>query len=315
MRAMAASPVAHKRKLRAAAHPWQFVRRFRRGGFGWRSAPAVAAVRAAVSEVRSVARRDQVLGAEGAVRLIERIVPALERVDGSSGSIGAAVNAALEECAKIVGDAPLLAPERSRMLERLWTARLDDGMGYLDRVDELWGIYCGSAEAASAWADEHVPLYRQFLESRSSGYYVGSAACLSALYTAERYDEIFALVARVQKPSWFEREWAFKSLARQGHTAEALRYAEDSRGLSDFGIDAACEELLLSHRLAEEAYRRYGMAAAPQLTTNLATFRAMHKKYPSVAPARLILDLAAMNPGREGRWFAAAMSADLRDVA
>jgi hypothetical protein len=41
----------------------------------------------------------------------------------------------------------------------------------------------------------------------------------------------------------------------------------------------------------------------------------MQKKYPNVAPARLILDLAAMDSGREGRWFAAAMSAGLRDVA
>jgi hypothetical protein len=314
MRTMPTPPAA-KRKLRTPVHSWQFSRRFRRGGFGWRSAPAVEAVRAAVSEIRSVARREPLLGAEGAARLIERVGPALERVDSSSGSIGTAVYAALGECAKIVGEAPLLAADRSLLLERLWTARLDDGMGYLDHMDDLWGTFCGSAEAASAWADEYVPYYRQFLDSRSNGYYVGATACLSALFAAGRDEELLALVARLERRSWFEGVWVFKSLARQGRMAEALRHAEHSRGLNDFGIDAACEELLLSHGFAEEAYRRYGMAAAPHHSTNLATFRAMRKKYPNVAPARLILDLAAVDPGREGRWFAAAMSAGLRDVA
>jgi hypothetical protein len=54
---------------------WAFVRRFRRGAFGWKSQPAIERVRQAVSEIKTVARRDPVLGAEGAVRFLERVSP------------------------------------------------------------------------------------------------------------------------------------------------------------------------------------------------------------------------------------------------
>ena len=77
---------------KAKAHPWEFVRRFRRGAFGWKSQPAMLRVRQAVSEIKKVSRRDPGLGAEGAVRFLERVSPALEHVDSSSGAIGTAVN-------------------------------------------------------------------------------------------------------------------------------------------------------------------------------------------------------------------------------
>jgi hypothetical protein len=57
------------------------------------------------------------------------------------------------------------------------------------------------------------------------------------------------------------------------------------------------------------------MAAAPRHATNLATFRAMRKKYPRLDPAVLLSDLAASASGREERWFAAAVSAELYDLA
>ena len=79
-----------------------------------------------------------------------------------------------------------------------------------------------------------------------------------------------------------------------GKKAEAIRYAEDSRGLNDPGwqIAEACEAVLLSSGLAEEAYRRYAIAAN-QGTTNLATFRAITKKYPHVPPEQVLQDLIA----------------------
>jgi hypothetical protein len=75
----------------------EFTRRFRRGAFGWKSPLAIQRVKQAVSEIKKVARRDPVLGAEGAVLFLERVSPALEQVDGSSGAIGNAVNHAVEE--------------------------------------------------------------------------------------------------------------------------------------------------------------------------------------------------------------------------
>jgi hypothetical protein len=60
-------------------HKWQFKTRFRRHAFGWRSQPAIQRVKEAVAEIKSVARKDLVLAAGGAVALIERLSPALRR--------------------------------------------------------------------------------------------------------------------------------------------------------------------------------------------------------------------------------------------
>jgi hypothetical protein len=65
---------------------WEFTRRFRRGAFGWTSQPAIPRVRQAVSEIKAVARHDPALAAEGAVLSLERVSPALEHVDSSSGA-------------------------------------------------------------------------------------------------------------------------------------------------------------------------------------------------------------------------------------
>lgn len=303
-------------KRAEAAHSWQFTRRFRRGGFGWRSAVAVPAVRAAVTEIKRVARVDPALAAEGAVRFLERVSPALEHVDSSSGAIGAAVNGAIAALAEIVGSAPLEHAHRTRLLERVWQALQDDGMGYLDLLEDHWGQYCGSPEAASAWADHSVDLVRGHLARGERGYLRGSTACLSALFVAGRYDELLSLLENDTLRWWNYRQWGFKALVALGRPAEALRYADASRGLNDgAAVDAACERLLLEHGFEEEAYRRYGMAAAPRHATNLATFRAMRKKYPRLDAAVLLADLASSTPGHEGRWFAAAVSAKLYDLA
>src|SRR5216117_44544 len=83
-------------------HGWAFAARFRRRAFGWRSAPAVQRVRQAVAEIKTVARRDSVLATEGAVIFLERVSPALEQVDSSSGAIGTAVNRAIAEFVPVI---------------------------------------------------------------------------------------------------------------------------------------------------------------------------------------------------------------------
>ena len=71
-------------------HKWRFTSRIRPNVFSWRSAAAaVARIRDAITEITNVARKDPVISAEGAVRLIERLSPALEHVDSSSVRSGA----------------------------------------------------------------------------------------------------------------------------------------------------------------------------------------------------------------------------------
>jgi len=115
---------------------------------------------------------------------------------------------------------------------------------------------------------------------------------------------------------------ALPALGRQGaggngqEKADAIRYAEASRGLNDnpIAIARACEEILLASGFADEAYGRYAIEAN-QGTTFLATYRSIVKKYPTKAPAKLLDDLVASTPGQEGKWFAAAKDAGLYDEA
>src|SRR5512147_1781543 len=136
-----------------AAHKWAFAPRFRLHAFGWRSQPAVQRVREATTEIQKVAKKDPVLAAAGAVLFLEKVSPALEQVDSSSGAIGTAVNHAIEACAKIIASAPVDDAPRDRWLDRLWEAHQDDEIPYIEHLADCWGELCVSRERASAWAD------------------------------------------------------------------------------------------------------------------------------------------------------------------
>ncbi|WP_367185280.1 hypothetical protein [Rugamonas sp.] len=161
----------------------------------------------ALAEIKAVAKKEPVLAAEGAVLYLEKLAPAIEQVDSSSGSIGSAVNRAIE-----------------------------------------------------------------------------------------------ALVP--------------KALAAAGKSAEAIRYAEDSKGLNAplTAIAAFCEGVLLDEGFADEAYMRYAVQAT-YTTTNLATFKAVVKKYPHMPKETILRDLVASQPGQAGKSFAAAKYAGFFELA
>ena len=136
-----------------ASHKWEFQARFRRHAFGWRSQPAIVRIKQAVSEIKKAARRDPVLAGDGAVLLLERISPALENVDSSSGAIGTAVNHAIAQLVPIIVDAPADARTRQRWLERLWEAYEADQIPYIEQLGDHWGELCASKHLAAAWAE------------------------------------------------------------------------------------------------------------------------------------------------------------------
>jgi hypothetical protein len=298
------------------SYKWEFKARFRRHAFGWRSQPAVQRVKEAVSEIKRVARHDPVLAAEGAVSFLERLSSALEQVDGSSGAIGTAVNNAVHGLVPLIVDAPAEPTIRELWLERLWAAHEADQMPYIEILADYWGNLCASKERASVWADRLVGVTRMALSSdpRLRGHFHGTSACLSALYRAERYDEVVDIVRG--DCIWPYKRWAVRALAAQGHKAEALRYAEGCRGpwTPDGDVDRLCEEILLSSGLVEEAYGRYGLRAN-LAGTYLATFRAVAKKYPHKDASQLLADLVGTTVGEEAKWFAAAKEAGLFDEA
>ena len=298
------------------AHKWEFKARFRRHASGWRSQPAIQRVRQAVSEIKKVARKDAMIGAEGAVSLLERISPALEHVDSSSGAIGVAVNNAIAELVPIVAGATADAKTREAWLERLWAAHEADQIPYIEQLADHWGDLCASKELASTWADALLNITRMALspDKNLHGFFHGTSACLSSLYRAERYDETIELLD--SDPIWWYKRWAVKALAASGKKAEAIRYAEDCRSpwALDLDIDAICEEILLSSGLVDEAYERYGLRAN-RAGTYLATFRAVAKKYAHKRAAEILAGLVKTTPGEEGKWFAAAKEAGLYDEA
>jgi hypothetical protein len=303
---------------RAKAVHWEFTRRFRRGAFGWKSQPAIERVRQAVSEIKTVARRDPGLGAEGAVLFLERVSPALEHVDGSSGAIGTAVNHAIEALVAVIAGAPADAKTREGWLERLWDAHANDAIPYIERLGDFWGELCVSPEIASAWADRLAPIVEMALspDPQRHGFFHGTTACLSALFRAGRHAGILALLEEDRIPFWPYREWGVRALAALGRPDEATAYAEASRGIntSPIAIAAACEEVLLASGRVEEAYRRYALKAA-RGTSYLATYRTLARKYPHKGAEELLGDLVATTPGDEGKWFATAKEVGLFDEA
>ena len=302
---------------RATGHRWVFKTRFRRRAFGWRSQPAIQRVKEAVSEIKTVRRKDPVLAAEGAVGFLERVSPALEQVDSSSGAIGTAVNRAIDQLVAIVAQAPVDESTRRRWLERLFEALQADRIPYIERLGDLWGDLCATREIASDQADALIETTRRVLSpQRSPGEsFSGTTACLSALYRAERYEDLVEIAAG-EHVFWPYKRWAVEALAAQGSNAKARRLAESSRGpwASDLDIDRLCEEILLSSGMVEEAYQRYGLAAN-RAGTYLATFRAIAKRYPHKEARTILMDLVETTPGEEGKWFAAAKSVGLFDEA
>ncbi len=301
-----------------SAHKWRFTPRFCRHAFGWRSDTPIQRIKEALAEIKLVARKEPVIAAEGAVTLLEKLSPALEQVDSSSGALGSAVNRAIDTLVSIIAKADVELSVRQRWLERLWQALQDDEMPYIESLGEYWGDLCVTPEIAAKWVDELLPLVEHIWGPQPSGhgFFKGTSACLASLYAAGRHEQLLALLDRAPFKWWHDRQWGVKALVAMGKKAEAVRYAEQSRGLNDPGwqIAESCEAILLSSGMADEAYRRYAIEAN-QGTTNLATFRAIAKKYPNIPHEQVLRDLVASTPGAEGKWFAAAKDAGLFSIA
>jgi hypothetical protein len=151
-----------------------------------------------------------------------------------------------------------------------------------------------------------------FAERRKGAYGVAKATmgCLSALLAAGRTDDLLALLDADDMKFWPYRRLGVEALLARGDRAAALRYAEASRTpqrYNDAAIDQACASILVASGLTEEAYQRYGLTAHTR-STNLATYRATVKAFPSIPKDRVLADLIASRPGEEGKWFAAAKS-------
>lgn len=299
-------------------HKWKFTVKLRASAFGWRSSQLAARrLSEAVSEIRKVGRQDSVLAAEGAIRLIEKIWPAFQHIDTSSGMLGGAVNSAVHEVIEYPIQAEVDAAVREKWLERLWEAFQEDGVDYTMEVSDRWGELCGSDAVRQKWLNKLMPrLQASWLSHEPVTYFRGESACLSCLLELGRFQELLDLLGDSYPHLWHRRRFGVTALVRMGRPEEAIRYAELSRGpyCSDWVIDRECEAILLSIGKRAEAYARYGFSAN-QKTTGLATFLAIAEKYPEKDPREILEGLIRLKPGAEGKWFATARQLGLLDVA
>ncbi|MFA5531925.1 MAG: hypothetical protein WDA11_14835 [Thiohalomonadaceae bacterium] len=183
------------------AHKWQFTSRFRRHAFGWRSDAPVQRIKEAIAEIKQVARKEPVLAAEGAVTLLEKLSPALEQVDSSSGALGSAVNKAIESLLPIIVKANVESDTRQRWLQRMWQALQDDEVPYIELLGDYWGELCVTPERASHWADEFMPVVERVWSPKSSGhgFFKGTSACLASLYAPREQESARSVMSVIVK--------------------------------------------------------------------------------------------------------------------
>lgn len=125
------------------------------------SSLAITRLKEVVSEITKVAKTDLILGAEGAVALMERLWPALQDIDTSSGALGGAVHKTLDALIPILIKAPADPKTCGKWLERLYEAVQEDGVQYLTSVEERWGEIAVYPEHINAYADRLPPSLRR----------------------------------------------------------------------------------------------------------------------------------------------------------
>jgi hypothetical protein len=302
----------------ASGHRWAFKTRFRASAYGWNgSALASKRLKEAVREIDSVAKSDRVSAAEGCVSLMERLWPALEHIDTSSGALGGVVNRALAKLIPILISAPADVKNRSAWLERLFQAVMDDGVQYISPVEDRWGEIAVYPELMAEYAERLRGLIRRvWIQEPPGGHVIGTAICLSCLLESGRYGDLIELLACTRMKWWHWHRFGAEALARQGAWDAAIAYADGCRspqGYVERRIDRFCEDVLIKSGRVDEAYHRYGLTAATG-PTYLAIFRETIMRYPDRDQHRVLLDLIEARSER-GKWFAAAKDVGLLDVA
>ena len=300
------------------SYQWEFPAKFRSGAFGWKSDLPIKRIKEAVSEIKKVAKKEPVLAAEGAISFLSKVSPALQHVDSSSGAVGSAVNWAIDQLVPVLTKPNISQEERQIWLTKLWKAFELDKIPYIERLGDVFGELCVTPELASDWANNLLEGLKKSWTEEQTGYnfFRGTFACFSCLFVAQRHQELLDLLDQSKSKWWLERRFGVKALLAMGRPEDALIYAEASRGNWSPGIVIAetCEEILISMGRSDEAYERYGLEANQKMT-NLATFRAIAKKYPHKSSTEILERLIKSKPGEEGKWFATAKDLELFDLA
>lgn len=303
-----------------AKHKWAFKPSMRAGAYSWKSsAKAIARLKSARSEIRTVARTDPTTAAEGVIDLAQRIWPAFEHIDTSSGALGNAVRRTLEDLLPVLIEAPADEKTRAKWLERLREAIMDDGVDYLAPIADCFGKIATYPALMNLHADRDLDMIEAAWSDHARYIHVATGTLtLSCLLEAGRYDELLELLDRKKTRLWFDEKFGAEALLRQGREADALARAQallldERRQWGHVEIAQFCERILVSQGREEEAYRRFGLPSASG-NTYLAMWRDLVKRYPDLDARRILEDLIDIH-GSKGKWFAAAKTARFLDIA
>lgn len=301
-------------------YSWKFKPKMRARSYGWQGTQkATTRLKEAVSEIKAVARKDPILAGEGVVCLMERIWPAFEHIDTSSGALGGAIYRTLNVLIPILVKAPADQRTRAKWLKRLVQAFEEDGVDYLAPVEERFGEIAVYPDLVNQYADDRLDFIKMaWAQSERFGIVPEVSICLSCLLEAGRHEELTALLDLRSSRSWYEDKFGAQSLLRQGRPEDALAFAEQMLvggrpSYSHGEIARFCEGLLLQLGRPDEAYRVYGLPNASG-TTYLATYRSLVKRYPDRDTRAILVDLMEEH-GASGKWFAAAKDAGHLDIA
>lgn len=301
-------------------HKWAFKPGMRAGAYSWKSsAKAIDRLKSASSEIRAVARTDLTVAAEGIIALAQRIWPAFEHIDTSSGALGNAVRRTLEDLLPILIEAPADEKTRAKWLEQLREAIEDDGVDYLAPIADRFGQIAAYPQLMNLHADCDLDMIRAAWADHARFSHVTTGTLtLSCLLEAGRYDELMALLALKKTSLWFDMKFGAEALLRQGHEDQALAFAEallkvDGRQWGHHDIAQFCEGILVRQGREDDAYRRFGLPTASG-NTYLAMWRDLVKRYPDLDARMILVDLIESH-GSKGKWFAAAKTAKYLDLA
>ena len=280
---------------------------------------AISRLKEAASEIKTVAKSDPVAAGDGVVSLMERIWPAFQGIDTSSGALVAAVFRTVTELIPILTVAPADHATRRKWLERLFEAVQNDGVEYLAPLEDRWGEIAQYPDLIDEYADRMIEMVRRaWADHQTLQHVIGTSICLSCLLEGGRYADLQELLATPRMKFWSWHRFGAEALVRQGLWEAAIAYAEAARSVtnpsySETSIDRFCEKLLIDHGRSDEAYRRYGLRAANG-ATNLSVYRSLVRIYPDRDHRQILLDLIQTR-GDKGKWFAAAKDSGFLDIA
>jgi hypothetical protein len=261
---------------------------------------------------------DPVTAGGGVVLLAEKIWPAFEQIDTSTGALGTAVQRTLEDLIPVLVEAPAEEATRAGWLERLRQAICDDGVDYLAPISDAFGRIAAFPALIHEHADRDLDLIRAAFAERTTFIHVPTGTLtLSCLLEAGRHGELLALLDLKKTRLWFDEKFAAEALVRQGREDEALaRAAALLEGQNPWGkheIARFCEDILIRQGREEEAWRRFALPFATG-NTFLAIWRDLVRRHPDREGRAILEDLIALH-GRPGKWFATAKTARCLDIA